>query len=100
MIDPTRDTTPETLRRLQDASFERFHRSLMDAIEQMLIDFEMTWEDLTKKANLRRGGEGVLSLKEYVGKSPLTMEELNAIAAAFSAEPYILFRPRFPWTQK
>ena len=103
MIDANRGTSEEALRRLKAASYERFHIELITAIERLLDDFQMTWDDLAVRlcadpewvVNTLQGS----NLKSYVGGFPLPLNELNAIAHIFSAEPYIIFRPRFPYTQ-
>jgi len=96
MINPNRDITEETLRRLSDASYERFRVQLLESLSLLMHDFEMSWSDLAKLLPVKRTGS---ELRKYVGEHDLTIKELNAIAHVFSTEPYILFRARFPWTQ-
>ena len=96
MIEPNRDTSEDVLVRLKQGSYERFHLQLINDIDQLLSEFEMSWDDLAERLTLKRTG---IELKKYLGGCPLSMEELNSVAAIFSAEPYILFRPRFPWIQ-
>ena len=92
MIDANRGATEETLRRLQAESYERFRLELFKSVEQLLADFEMTWDDLAGKAMTGK------QLKEIVGSGNIDLENLNEIAAVFSAEPYVIFKPRLPWT--
>jgi len=102
MIDANRGATEETLRRLQEESYERFRTELFKSVEQLLTDFEMTWDDLAEKlkwpwlsrSRYMTGAE----IKQHLGIKPLTTFTLNEIAAVFSAEPYVIFKPRLPWT--
>ena len=96
MIDPNRDTTKETLRRLSDAGYERFRLQLLESLSLLMNDFQMTWDDLAKLLPVRRSGD---ELRKYIGEHDLTIKELNAIAHVFSMEPYLIFKARFPWTQ-
>jgi len=96
MIEANRGQTEEVLLALKAESYERFRIQVFQGIDMLLKDFEMNWDDLAKKLGLRRSGE---SLKHYVGTCSLRVEEINAIAHIFSAEPYLIFRPRFPWTK-
>ena len=97
MIDANRGATEETLRRLQAESYERFRLELFKSVEQLLADFEMTWDDLAHKINKNMSGTEV---KFYVGGDihDIDVRMINEIAAVFSAEPYIIFKPRLPWT--
>ena len=99
MTDPNKGTSEITLRRYKEASLERFHIELFNSVKKLLQDFDMTWGDLNEKlgwwsGNKERCGE---LLKKYIGMKELSVEEINAIAHAFSAEPYIIFRPRMPF---
>jgi hypothetical protein len=113
MIDANKGASEETLRRFKEASYERFRIELIASIERLLDDFEMTWDDLAEKLQWKQhdgtiytacfgpllGGAGV---KKYIGGESVTpfdldIKELNEIAHVFSAEPYIIFRPRFPY---
>ena len=101
MIDANKGASEEVLRRLKAASYERFRTELITAIERLLDDFQMTWDDLAARVSFE-GQEVVMTgdiLKSAVGSMPLDTGELNDIAHIFSAEPYIIFRPRFPYTQ-
>ncbi len=96
MIDPNKGCSQSVLKRLQDASNERFRIELFKAIEKLLEDFDMTWDDLAWKYGWNGSGA---SFKTYLGDSDeVTLKELNKVAAVFSSEPYIIFRPRKPWT--
>jgi hypothetical protein len=95
MIDANKGASEETLRRFKEASYERFRIELIASIERLLDDFEMTWDDLAKKLMwFSLTGSGV---KDRLGGAYIGVEELNEIAHVFSAEPYIIFRPRFPY---
>ena len=96
MVNPNREASEDVLRRLKEASYERLRVELKCSIELLIRDFDMTWDDLAKLLKLKRSGIG---LREYIGMNSLTLEELNALAHVFSCEPYILFRPREPWTK-
>ena len=96
MINPNRGITEETLRRLSDASYERFRLQLIESLSMLMNDFQMTWDDLTTLLSLKKSGD---ELRKYIGEHDLTIKELNAIAHVFSTEPYLIFKARFPWTQ-
>jgi len=102
MIDANKGTSEETLRRLKQASYERFSIELVKAVEKLLEDFEMTWDDLAGELCWDDGNGSYLSgdeIKKEMGLGPMGTDEINAIAHVFSKEPYILFRPRKPYTQ-
>lgn len=97
MIDANRNTSVEVLDQLKAASYERFRIELFGAVEKLLEDFKMTWDDLAEKLDWGVKGE---TLKNIVGDAgTIPLKELNEIAHTFSTEPYIIFRPRHPWTQ-
>lgn len=97
MTDPNQGDSVEVLEQRKLASYERFRIEIFNTVEKLLEDFEMTWKDLAEKLNWSFGtGEDI---KEFVGGDQLfTLADLNDIAHVFSAEPYIIFRPRKPWT--
>ena len=105
MIDANKGTTNEVLRRLKEGSEERFRIQLFEAITMSLDTFGMTWQDLAEKLQwfayfdvprrLKSGDE----IRNHIGRNNLTIVEMNEIAHVFSAEPYIIFRPRKPYTQ-
>lgn len=107
MIDPNQGASEELLKRLKEGSFERFQTQLLEAIEILLNDFDMTWDDLANKLqwpwNRYRTPVRILTgqeIKSFIsneGYGEMTLGHLNDIAAAFSVEPYIIFRPRMPW---
>ena len=107
MINPNRSTSEDVLRRLKQASYERMRVELKCSIELLLKDFEMSWDDLADKlkwpwnrhhSSIRfLSGEEVKQVIIDEGFYPLTLDTLNEIAHIFSAEPYIIFRPRLPW---
>ncbi len=96
MTNPNRGASDEVLDQLKAASYERFRLELINSIEQLLKDFDMTWNDLSEAIWGTRYG---VAMKKYVGDGSMTLSQLNAIAHVFSSEPYLIFRPRFPWTQ-
>ena len=96
MVNPNQTTSEDVLRRLKEASYERMRIELKCSIELLMKDFDMTWDDL---AELLKSEHTGISLKKYVGTAPLPLEELNLLAHIFSCEPYIIFRPREPWTK-
>lgn len=105
MINANKSTTPETLRRLKEGSEERFRIQLFEAVTMSLDTFEMTWQDLADKIKRTYKSFPTLmavtgdELRRYVGNHALNVIEINEIAHIFSAEPYIIFRPRKPYTQ-
>lgn len=96
MIDANKGANEETLRRLRDESLERLCLELLKSIEQLLTDFEMTWDDLAEKLGFSRACGPYV--KSMFGGDAMDVCLLNSIAHIFSTEPYIIFRPRFPWT--
>ena len=101
MIDPSRGASEEALERQKEESYERMRLQLFEAVEKKLAEFEMTWDDLAGKLKWE-GYKGTLTgqdVKNELGSGPITSEELNSLAHCFSAEVYIIFRPRFPITQ-
>ena len=96
MTNPNQNTSEDTLWRFQEASYERMRVELKCSVELKLKEFGLTWDDLAKLLKSNYTG---ISLKKYVGTAPLPLEELNLLAHIFSCEPYIIFRPRKPWTK-
>ena len=104
MINPNRQTSEEVLRRLKVASYERVRVELKNSVELLMKDFDMTWDDLGQLLGeeTRTPGNGpsrAERTKWSVVQGQITLVELNALAYLFSTEPYIIFRPREPWTQ-
>jgi len=108
MIEANKGASEDTLRRLKEASYERFRVQLIKAVEKLLEDFEMTWDDLAKKLQWRfwdrysqsfeRGKvQTGQDIKTTLGTKHISLFALNDIAHVFSMEPYILFKPRFPY---
>lgn len=102
MVNPNRNTSEDTLRRLKEASYERVRVELKCSVELLMKDFEMTWDDLGKLLGEeeRTPGNGpsrAESAKWKVVQGQITLVELNLLAHIFSTEPYIIFRPREPW---
>ena len=97
MINPNRATSEDVLRRLKEASYERMRVELKCTIELLMKDFDMTWDDVAEK--LERGTFGHEVKEILIGHPKLNLADLNDIAHIFSCEPYIIFRPREPWTK-
>ena len=108
MIDPNEGISSSVLRMMCEASFEQYKANLMIAIEQLLYDFQMTWDDLAEKLREQgrewaNGMEGT-DVKQVVAGAHHTGgmddEKLNDIGMVFSTVPYVIFRPREPWVPK
>jgi len=104
MINPNLQTSEDVLRRLKEASYERTRNELKCSIEMLMKDFDMTWDDLGQLLGeeVRTPGNGPSRAdrtKWKVVQGQITLKELNLLAHIFSCEPYIIFRPRMPWTQ-
>ena len=97
MINPNRQTSEDVLRRLKGASYERMRVELKCSIELLMKDFEVDWDIIANQ--LGRPLDGGLRIKEEVIGGELSLWELNSLAHIFSCEPYIIFRPREPWTK-
>lgn len=97
MINPNRQTSEDVLRRLKEASYERMRVELKCSIELLMKDFDMDWDDIGRLLGLENSRAGRAKHKVIYGL--LTLKELNALAHIFSMEPYIIFRPREPWTK-
>jgi hypothetical protein len=96
MINANRDTSEEVLQQHKQESYERFRVDFANAVEQKLLDFEMTWEDLSEQLDWECTADEV---KATVKMAMFTAEDMNDIAHVFSCEPYIILRPRLPWIQ-
>lgn len=101
MLNPNRDTSEEVLQQLKEASYERFRTQFATAVEQKLIDFEMTWDDLAKQLDWKLGKFHYTGtdVKQIIKAGGLSAEGMNDIAHVFSCESYIILRPRNPWVQ-
>jgi hypothetical protein len=107
MIDPNKGVSTEKLELLRQESYERMCTQLKTAIEQKLTDFQMTWDDLANCVHWEdvycAPGEDHISGLEVkgligdCGGGRVTLSGLNDIAHSFSAEVYVIFRPRYPW---
>ncbi len=102
MINPSKDTSEEVLRRLEEGSYERVRVELYNSVKAKMLDFDMTWDDLGRLLGLetRTPGNGPSredEAKWNILQGQITLTELNAIAHIFSCEPYVIFRPRSPW---
>ena len=103
MINPNRDASEDNLRMAKEESYERYKLQIFSSVEQLLSDFEITWDDLAAELQWPwnffdppqyQTGEQV---KKLIGSVEMTDKMLNDVASVFSAEPYIMFRPRWPW---
>jgi len=102
MISPNKGASEEVLQRLKEESYERLRANVFEAVRQKLDDFGMTWDDLANALCWDAGKcDGACltgkEVKMEVATGILSSQELNDIAHAFSAEVYIIFRPRFPY---
>ncbi len=99
MIDPNRNTSEDVLRRLKEASYERMRVELKCSVELLLRDFDMTWDDLGDLIGIGRAANRAYLSRYHVALGNMTLNQLNVLAHIFSCEPYIIFRPRMPWTK-
>ena len=99
MINPNRATSEDVLRRLKEASYERVRVELKCSVELLMKDFDMTWDDIGRLLEIRHGESRAAIAKQYVVQGYMSLSTLNTLAHIFSAEPYIIFRPREPWTK-
>jgi hypothetical protein len=106
MIDPNKGTSQETLDRLRAESCERTRLQILQAVEQQLTDYGMTWDDLAEKLQWQQQDDPCYPIltgnevKQCIGTGRMEIEDLNQVAAVFSAEVYVIFRPRFPWVPR
>lgn len=103
MKNPNKNTSEDVLRRLKEASYERMRVELKCSVELLMKDFDMTWDDIGQLLGmmvspiyLRPRAE---KAKWKIIQGSLTLNDLNTLAHLFSCEPYIIFRPRLPWTK-
>jgi len=99
MINPNRNTSEEVLRRLKEASYERMRVELKCNVEILMRDFDMSWDELGKLLGIRDIESRAVMVQQNVIQGYLSLNTLNALAHIFSTEPYIIFRPREPWTK-
>lgn len=102
MINPNRETSEDVLRRFKEGSYERMRIELKNTVEAKLEDFDMSWDELGQMLEFGPTGETDIEtradrVRSHVIQGGIFLSELNAIAHAFSCEPYIIFRPRQPW---
>ena len=101
-INPNRATSEDVLRRLKEASYERMRVELKNSVELKMKDFDMTWDDLGRLLGMKGIEKNPMweeYAREHIIEEGMSLEDLNEITAIFSCEPYIIFRPREPWTQ-
>ncbi len=102
MKNPNHGESVEVLQRRKEASYERMRVELLYSVELLLKDFDMTWDDLGELLGFGPSAEGDTRedrVKWHILQSGLFLSELNSLAHVFSCEPYIIFRPRLPWTK-
>ena len=100
MIDSNKGVSTEMLELLRQESYERMCTQIKTTIEQKLIDFQMTWDDLAERLQWEDDGGDIANgqqVKYFWEAEERTLVELNDIAHVFSAEVYVIFRPRYPW---
>lgn len=98
MKNPNRNTSEQTLRRFKEASNERMRVELLNSIELCMKEFSMTWDDIGRLVGMKETKHRAEKIKWKIVQGSLTLNDLNTITHLFSCEPYILFRPRLPWT--
>lgn len=79
MIDPNRGSSEEDVQRRERESLERMLLQTYEAVRGM--------------------GEMFQDIEFHNVTSLTTLAELNQMAAKYSCEPYIILRPREPWTK-
>ena len=99
MINPNRNTSEDVLRRLKTASYERMRVEIKNSVELLMKDFDMTWDDIGDLIGIGRASNRGHQAEYNVSWGNMTLTQLNALAHIFSTEPYIIFRPRNPWTK-
>lgn len=104
MINPNQNTSEDVLRRLKEASYERTRNELKCSIELLMKDFGWMWDDIGRMLGVRKrtpgnGPSRADITKHRIVQGQVTLNDLNTLAHLFSTEPYILFRPREPWTK-
>lgn len=104
MIDPNRKTSEDVLRRLKEGSYERMRVELKCTLEAKMKDFKMSWDDIGRLLGMKtrtpgNGPSRADRIKHRIIQGQVTLNDLNTLAHLFSCEPYILFRPREPWTK-
>lgn len=103
MKNPNRGASEDVLRRFKETSYERMRVELKCSVELLMKDFDMTWDDIGRllgmsyyaKEPQRRADK----VRKKIIQGSLTLNDLNTLAHLFSVEPYIIFRPRLPWTK-
>jgi len=103
MRNPNRGSSKEVLRRLKEASYERMRVELKCSVELLMKDFGFTWDDIGRLLqvidNPRSKRTRAEIVRHRIIEGQVTLKDLNTLAHLFSCEPYILFRPRLPWTK-
>lgn len=103
MKNPNSGESVEVLQRRKKGSYERMRVELLNSVELLLKDFDMTWDDLGRLLGMKdkevRGFTRAEIIKYKIVQGPLTINDLNTLTHIFSCEPYIIFRPRLPWTK-
>ena len=99
MINPNQSTSENVLRRFKEASYERMRVDLKCSIELKLKEFGMTWDDIGASLSVPPNPLWSNYAKHILIEEEMTLERLNEVAHIFSCEPYIIFRPREPWTK-
>ena len=100
MKNPNRGASKDLLQRYKEASYERMRVELKCSVELLMQDFDITWDDLACMMGMNTWCHEKLRaavLKQKIIQGELSLNDLNTLAHLFSAEPYIIFRPRLPW---
>jgi len=107
MRNPNKGASEEVLRRFKEESYERFRIELFNSVKALMDEFDMTWDDLAESLKWVKyrgetvpveyySGDEVMSI---IGAGKIDDRRLNEIAHCFSAECYLIFRPRPPYTK-
>lgn len=103
MTNPNQGASENVLRRLKEASYERMRVELKCSIELKMKEFDMTWDDIGRLLGLEKHGmfstTRATRAKQLCVQVNISLAVLNEITHIFSCEPYIIFRPREPWTK-
>ena len=106
MKNPNHGESAEVLQRRKEASYERMRVELLCSVGLLLEDFDMTWDDLGRLLGMTylephpsKTMSRAEKIKEKIIQGSLTLANLNELTHIFSCEPYIIFRPRLPWTK-
>lgn len=84
---------------MKEGSYERLRVELTNSVEAKLRDFDISWDEFGDLIGIGRAPNRGHQAKYNIAWGNLTLTQLNNIAHIFSCEPYVIFRPREPWTK-